>query len=104
VAQACVGDLVAVGAGDALDQAVLAEPAQVVGGLAGGDGAGRLAEGLGEQFAEVFAEESAGVQAEDQQDVQERLSAGVGEPQAGDASAVAVDERVAGGVGERRRR
>src|SRR5205823_3507763 len=45
-----------------------------------------------------LVEESAGVQPEDQQDVQERLGAGVGEPQPGGAGSVGVDDRVAGGV------
>jgi hypothetical protein len=36
---------------------------------------------FGEQAARFFAEEPAGVQPEDHQDVQERLSARVGEPQ-----------------------
>lgn len=83
------------------DEAVLAQPPEIVGGLAGGDGAGAVcwqAEVFSEQAAEVFAEEPAGVQPADRQDVQERLSARVGEPQAGDAGAVVVDDRVAGGL------
>ena len=97
-AQAGGGDLVAVGAGDALDQAVLAEPAQVVGGLAGGDRAGRPAEVFGEKLPQVAVEEPAGVQPEDQQDVQECLGPGVGEPQPGGAGAVFAGDGVAGGV------
>jgi hypothetical protein len=48
VTQAGAGDLVAVGVRDAFDEAVLAKPAQVVGGLAGSDRAWRAAGVLGE--------------------------------------------------------
>ena len=97
VAQAGRGDLVAVGVRDPFDEAVLAQPAQVVGGLAGGDRAWRAAEVLGEQGAQVLVEEPAGVQPEDEQDVQECLGARVGQAQPGDAGPVAVDDRIAGG-------
>jgi hypothetical protein len=46
-----VGDAVAVAAGDAGDQAVGAEPAQVVADPAGGDLVGCAAEQFGEQVA-----------------------------------------------------
>ncbi|MGE5287200.1 MAG: hypothetical protein ACM3ML_08370 [Micromonosporaceae bacterium] len=78
------------------DQAVLAEPPQVVGGLPGGDGAWWPAEVFGEELTQVFVEEPAGVQPEHQQDVHERLGAWVGEPQPGGAGSVVVDDGVAG--------
>ena len=99
VAQAGAGDLVAVGVRDALDEAVLAQPAEVVGGLAGCDesgAVGRAAEVFAEQAAPVLVEEPAGLQPEDQQDVQERLCARVGQAQPGDAGAVVVEDGVAG--------
>lgn len=42
--------------------------------------------------------EAAGLQPEDEQDVQQGLGAGVGEAQPGGAGAVIVDDRVAGGL------
>ena len=60
VAQAGRGDLVTVGVRDPFDEAVLAEPAQIVGGLAGSDRAWPAAEVLGEQGAQVLVEEPAG--------------------------------------------
>jgi hypothetical protein len=101
VAQAGAGDLVAVGVRDAFDEAVLAESAQVVGGLAGGDrsgAAGREAEVFAEEAAQVLVQEPSGVQPEDEQDVQECLGARVGQAQPGDAGAVVVDDGVAGGA------
>jgi len=95
VPQAGAGDLVAVGVRDAFDEAVLAEPAKVVGGLAGCDrsgAVGRAGEVFAEQAAQVLVEEPAGVQPEDQQDVQECLGARVGDAQPGDAGAVVVDD------------
>src|SRR5882762_1361925 len=52
-----VGDEVAVGAVDALDQAVQAQPAQVVAHLALGHGAGRQAERLSEELSQVVIRE-----------------------------------------------
>jgi hypothetical protein len=57
VVQAGVGDLVAVGAADAGDQAVDAESAEVVADLAGGD----LLGGASEQRCEVVAQVVVGV-------------------------------------------
>jgi hypothetical protein len=74
-----------VGVRDAGDEVVLAEAPQVVGGLAGGDRAWWPAEEFAEQRTQVTAGEPGGVQAEYEQDVQERLGAGVGQAQAGDA-------------------
>jgi hypothetical protein len=56
VPQPGVGDLVAVSVRDALDETVLAQPPQVVGGLAGGGRAWWLAE----EFAEQRAARAAG--------------------------------------------
>ncbi len=69
--------LVAVGAGDAFDELVGAEPAQVVGDLAGGDG-GQAAE-LGGEVAQVAVGEAAGQEPEDQQGGEQGLDAGLGE-------------------------
>ena len=51
VGQAGVGDLVAVGVRESGDQAVFAEPVQVVGGLAGDDAGGWSGQVVGEQGA-----------------------------------------------------
>ncbi len=97
VAQAGGGDLVAVGVRDAFDQAVQAQPAEVVGGAPGRPGVAVDAEQLREVGAQVLVEEPAGVQPEDEQDVQECLGARVGQAQPGDAGPVVVDDRIAGG-------
>jgi len=60
VPQPGVGDLVAVGVREALDEAVLAQPPQVVGGRAGVIVPGGWPEELGEQRAHVAAGESGG--------------------------------------------
>ena len=96
--QAGVGDAVAVAVGDAPDEAVFFEAAQVIGGLAGCDRAGRAAGVVSEQGTQVGVDEPAGLQPEDEQDVQQGLGAGVGEAQSGGAGAVVVDYRVAGGL------
>jgi hypothetical protein len=56
--QAGAGDAVAVGPGDAFDELVAAETAQVVGDLPGGDG-GQAAE-FGGELAQVAVGEAAG--------------------------------------------
>ncbi|GAA1019650.1 hypothetical protein Aple_060470 [Acrocarpospora pleiomorpha] len=79
--QAGLGDLVAVGVRDALDEAVFAEPPQVVGGLTGADRSRPVhwfAEEFGEQVAQVLVGEP-GVAPEYEQDVQEGLGVWVGE-------------------------
>ena len=55
-----VGDLVAVGAWDSGDQAVGAQPAEVVADLSGGELAGLGAEQAGEQAAQVAVVEPIG--------------------------------------------
>ena len=87
--QACAGDAVAVGPGDAFDQVVAAEPAQVVSDLPGGDG-GQAAQ-FGGELAQVAVGEAAGQQPEDQQRGQEGVAAGLGQGQAGDTSSAAGD-------------
>ena len=57
---------------------------------------GRAAEVFAEQGAQVLVQEPAGVQPEDEQDVQERLGARVGQAQPGHAGAVVVGDGVAG--------
>jgi hypothetical protein len=57
---------------------------------------GRAAEVVAEQAAQVRVQEPAGVQPEDEQDVQERLGARVSQAQPGGAGAVVVGEGVAG--------
>ena len=57
---------------------------------------GRAAEVFAEQGAQVLVQEPAGVQPEDEQDVQERLGARVGQAQPGDAGAVVMEDGVAG--------
>lgn len=61
--QSCAGDAVAVGVRDPLDEAVVFEAAQVVGGLSGCDRAGRAAEVAGEQGTQVGVGGSRGVAA-----------------------------------------
>jgi hypothetical protein len=71
-----------VGVRDALDGGVLAEPAQVVGGLADRDrsrAVGWAAEVFAEQATQVLIQEPAGVQPEGQQVVQQCLGARVGQ-------------------------
>jgi hypothetical protein len=93
-----VGDAVAVAVRDALDEAVVFEAAQVVGGLSGCDRAGRAAEVVGEQGAQVSVGEPVRLQPEDEQDVEQGPGAGVGEAQSGGAGAVVADDWVAGGL------
>ena len=95
-----VGDAVAVAAGDAGDQSVRAQPAQVVGHLAGGDLGS--AEQLGEQVAQVAVAEPVGQEPEDQQGLQQGLGAAVAQAQPGDAVPVVGGDRVVeGGEGLR---
>ena len=71
------------------------EPAQVVGDLPGGDGAGVEPAQVAGERAQVAVGEAVGLAAEHQQCLQQGVAAPVGQPQAGDAGA--------GGGGDRRR-
>ena len=100
VVQAGVGDLVAAGVRDAGDEAVFAEAAQVVGHLPGGDVLGALAEEGRDEGAQLAVGEAAGQQPVDEQGLQQRVDAGVAEPQPGDAGAGGGDDgRGQGGEG-----
>jgi len=88
-----VGDLVAAGVRDAGDQAVLAEAAQVIGHLPGGDVLGGLAEEGRDEGAQLAAGEAAGQQPVDEQGLQQRVGAGVTEPQPGDPGSGRGDQR-----------
>ena len=92
--QAVVGDAVAVAVRDAFDQAVGSESAQVVGGLAGGDGGRVQAAELGGQLAQVAVGEAVELGAEGQQRRQQGMAAGLAESQAGDRGAGVGDDRV----------
>lgn len=91
-----VGDLVAEGAGNALDEAVHAQAAQVVGHLPRGDGLGGRAEELGHDRPQVAVGEAAGKKPEHAKRREERAGAGVAEPQAGGAGAGPGGDRLAG--------
>jgi len=69
VVQAGVGEVVAVAAGGSGDQAVGAEPPQVIAHLPGGDVV--FVEQLGEQGVQVAVGESVGEQPEDQQGLEQ---------------------------------
>lgn len=86
VAEPGVGDLVAVGAGDPLDEAVGAQPPEVVGELPAGHVLIAAAEERREVGAQVAVGESVGQQPEGAQGRQQGLDALVGEPQARDRS------------------
>ena len=92
VLEADVGDLVAAGFRDALDEAVGAEASQVVGHLPGGDVLGCLSEEGRDQDAQVTVGEPVRKQPVDEQGLQERVHADVAKAQSGDASAVVADE------------
>jgi len=91
--EAGVGDLVAAGAGDAGDEPVRAEPAQVVGHLSGGDVLGRGAEQGCDQGAQLTVGESVREQPVDEQGLQQGVHPGVAEAQSGDAGADIGDDR-----------
>ena len=81
------GDLVAVGVRDALDEAVHAQPPQVVAHLPAGDGLGRLAEELRDEGAQVAVGETVGQEPEGAQGGEQGVRARVAEPQPGNAGA-----------------
>jgi hypothetical protein len=79
VAEPGAGDLVAVGAGDALDEPVVAQAPEVVAELPAGHGLGGGAEQGGQVVAKVAAGEAAGQQAEDADGRQQGLGPRVGQ-------------------------
>ncbi len=83
-AQPLVGDAITLGVGDALNQSVQAQAAQVVGHPAGGEVAGVEAQKRREMCAHVFVGEAVRQETVQDQDAQERLHAWVGEGQRGD--------------------
>ena len=90
VLQPGVGDGVAAGAGDAFDEAVGAQAAQVVGHLAGGDVFGGRAEQGRDQGAQVTVGEPVDQEPVDEQGLQQGVHSGVAEAQSGDAGACSV--------------
>jgi hypothetical protein len=96
--QAAVGDGVAVGVGDAGDQAPGFESAQVVGGLAGGDCPRWLSAQLGGECAQVAVGEPVGVAAERQQRLKQGMAAPLGQPQSGDTGSSGGGDRAGEGV------
>jgi hypothetical protein len=74
---------------------VQAQAAQVVGHLPRGDGLGGNAEELGHDRPQVAVGEAAGKEPEDAQGGEQRMGAGVAEPQARDAGAGLGGERLA---------
>jgi hypothetical protein len=93
VVKSGVADSVAVGFGDAGDEAVGTEPAQVVADLAGADLVGVFAE----QSAEVAVKESVADQPEHQRRLEQRVGAAIAQAQSGDAVPVAGDDWVVHG-------
>src|SRR5215471_21280792 len=81
------GDPVAVGARDALDEPVVAQPAEVIAELPAGHGLGGGAEQGCQVVAQVAAGEAAGQQAEDAPGRQQGLGPLAGEGHPGDALA-----------------
>ena len=96
--QAVVGDLVAVRARNAGDQATVFESAQVVGGLPGRDGAGVESAQFAGERAQLGVGEAVGLAAEHQQCGQQGVAAPVGQTQGGDAGAGGGGDRVGDGV------
>src|SRR5271157_5739913 len=80
-AQAEVGEPVTVCAGDALDDLVQSEAAEMIGHLPGGQSAGGLAEQGGEALAQMAVGESARELRKSQQSMAQRLDLGIGEAQ-----------------------
>jgi hypothetical protein len=87
-----VGDPVAEGSGNALDEAVQAQPSQVVSDLPAGHEVGGLPEQGRQVAAQVGVGEAVRQQAEDAQDGEESLGAGVGEAQPGHSGAGRGDD------------
>jgi len=94
--QSGVGDLVAVGWGDLGDQLVAAQPPQVISGLPGGDS--RDIAQLRGELADVAAGEPGWVEPEDEQRGEQRVAAGGGDGQAGDAGPAAGGDGLGDGV------
>ena len=92
--EAGVGDLVAVGVRDLLDEVVGAEASEVVGGLAGVDGGRVESAELTGQLAQVVVGEPVQLGAEGQQRSQQDVAALFPDRQAGDPAAVGADDRV----------
>ena len=90
--QSGVGDLVAAGVRDAVDEPVFAQAAQVVGHLPAGDVLGVLAEQGRDEGAQFAVGEAVGQQPEDAQGRQQGVGAGVAEAQPGDAGAGGGDD------------
>ncbi len=87
----------------ALDHAVEAQAAELIGDGASADGLGWAALEVGDVLAQVGAAEAVGEQAEQQQGVPQVVDLGIGEAQAGSALAIATDrafDRLEGGLGE----
>jgi hypothetical protein len=92
---AVVGDLVAEGAGDALDEAVHPQAPQVVGHLPRGDGLGGNAGELRHDRAQIAVGEAAGKKPEDAQRREQGMGAGVAEADGRDAGPGLGDEGLA---------
>jgi hypothetical protein len=86
-----------VSAGDPGDQAVRAQPTQVVSDLPGGDLDGCLAEQLSKQVTQIRIAESVWEQPENQQGLEQGVGAAVPEAESGDAVPVGCDDGVVHG-------
>ncbi len=91
------GDLVAVGVRDALDEAVHAQPPQVIAHLPAGDGLGGLAGELRDEGAQVAVSETTGQELEGAQGGEQGVRAQVTEPEPGNAGAGCGDDRAGDG-------
>src|SRR6266568_3338619 len=96
--QAAGGDLVAAAAGDALDDLVGAEPAQVVADLPAGHFLWRFPELGCEVVPQVAAGEAGGPGGEGAAGAEEGLDPGIGESHPGDAGGRGGDDRAGEGV------
>jgi hypothetical protein len=81
-APAEIGDVISVGVRSALDHAVEAQAAQLIGDGAGAEGVGRTAPQLDQVLAQIGAAKAVGEQAERQEGVPEVMHLGIGEAQA----------------------
>ena len=97
LADAGEGDLVAEGARDAFDEAVDAEPPQVVADLPAGHGLGSEPQQGREAGAQVAVGETVGQQPEDAQGGEQGLHAGAGDGHPGGAGAGRADDRLGEG-------
>ncbi len=89
-AQAVAGDRIAVGAGEAVDEAAAAQPAQNVGDTSGGELAGLTTQEGSKPLLEITVGEAGDLQAEGDQDLEQRVRAAVPVAQPGNALAVGV--------------